>query len=184
MGLRVGIYDHLGWAIAVTATPGHEVVDKRRIELLEPGVPKMPIHHPPKGASHEEIEALVARVRASAGRASAEALDTLATELSSPVASVHLRVLPDDFPSDIATLLRPPYDARADAVMYRRVVAATARERGWAVDHYAAKTAEAAAAELLGERAEAVLRGPRERLGPPWNAEHRTALAATILASV
>src|SRR5205823_3366816 len=42
MGLLVGIYDHLGWAVAVTALGDHHVVDRRRIDLLEPGMPTMP----------------------------------------------------------------------------------------------------------------------------------------------
>jgi hypothetical protein len=39
----VGIVDHLGWAVAVTASADHEVVDRRRIELIEPGVTAAPI---------------------------------------------------------------------------------------------------------------------------------------------
>ena len=41
--MRVGIAHHLGWAVAVTASPDHEVVDRRRIELIEPGMPTAPI---------------------------------------------------------------------------------------------------------------------------------------------
>jgi hypothetical protein len=41
---------------------------------------------------------------------------------------------------------------------------------------------EAEAARLLGERADAVLHGPRRVLGPPWSKDHRIALAATVLA--
>ena len=36
--MRRGIADHFGWAVAVTASPDHEIVDRRRIELIEPGV--------------------------------------------------------------------------------------------------------------------------------------------------
>ena len=43
--MRVGIADHLGWAVAVTASADHEVVDRRRIELVEPGLPAAPIHY-------------------------------------------------------------------------------------------------------------------------------------------
>ena len=43
-GLRIGIAHHYGWAVAVTATAEHEVVDRRRIELLEPGLPSAPVH--------------------------------------------------------------------------------------------------------------------------------------------
>jgi hypothetical protein len=181
MGLHVGVYDHLGWAVAVTASDDHNVVDRRRIELLEQGVPAMPIHHPGKGLSPDEIEALVARVRTSAERATAASLDALSTSLPGPVTSMRLRALPVDFPTEIAVQLRAPYEARADAVMYRKVLAVVARARGWVVEFYDAKTAEADAATILADRANEVLRGPRERLGPPWTKDHRTALAATIL---
>ena len=36
--------------------------------------------------------------------------------------------------------------------------------------------------QARGERADEVLFGPRARLGPPWNKDHRMALAATIVA--
>jgi len=65
--------------------------------------------------------------------------------------------------------------------MYRQVLAAASRARGWVVEFYDAKTAETDAATILADRANEVLRGPRDRLGPPWNKDHRTALAATIL---
>jgi hypothetical protein len=120
-------------------------------------------------------------VRASAERATAASLDTLTSALPSPVRSVHLRALPADFPTELAVQLRKPYEARADAVMYRQILAAAARSRGWEVAFYDARTAEADGAALLGRRAEDVLRGPRDRLGPPWTKDHRTALAATVL---
>lgn len=166
--LHVGIYDHLGWAVAVTASDDHDVVDRRRIDLLEPGVPSMPIHHPGPGLSLDEIAALVARVRTTAERATAASLDALTAALPGPVTSIHLRSLPTGFPTDIAVQLRPPYEARADAVMYRRVLAAVAEARGWAVAFYDARTVEARAAAILGSRADRVLHGPRDRLGPPW----------------
>ena len=43
--MRLGIYDHFGWAVAVTASADHKVVDRRRIELVEPGVTPAPIHY-------------------------------------------------------------------------------------------------------------------------------------------
>jgi hypothetical protein len=181
MGLLLGIYDHLGWAVAVTALAGHDVVDRRRIDLLEPGMPNMPIHHPPQGLSLNELEALVTRVRASADRATAASLDALTAALPGTVTSIHLRALPADFPSDIAVQLRAPYDAHADGIMYRQVLAAVATARGWKVQFYDARTAEADAAKILAGRANEVLRGPRDRLGPPWTKDHRTALAATIV---
>lgn len=43
--MRLGIADHLGWAVAVTGSADHEVVDRRRIELVEPGMTAAPIQY-------------------------------------------------------------------------------------------------------------------------------------------
>lgn len=77
-------------------------------------------------------------------------------------------------------LRRPPYESRADAIMYRRVLAEVAAAQGWRIHLYDSTAVVRHAAALLGDRAEEVLDGPRARLGPPWTKEHRTALAATI----
>jgi hypothetical protein len=181
-GLRVGIADHFGWAVAVTASADHEVVDRRRMELVEAGVTPAPIHYDSKELDVAATEALVAEVRASVVRATDAALDELATALSAPVASISLRAWPMDFPDDIAVQRRAPYEARADTIMYRQVLSELAHARGWDVRRYLATDVEGRAASVLGERADDVLRGPRARLGPPWAKDHRMALAATIVA--
>jgi hypothetical protein len=180
--MRVGIADHFGWAVAVTASADHEVVDRRRLELIEPGVTPAPIHYDSGHLDVPATAALVAEVRASVARATSAALDEVAAALPGKVTSISLRVWPPDFPDDIAVQRRTPYEARADAIMYRQVLAEDAHARGWDVHLFEAKHVEAEAARLLGERAAEVLQGPRARLGPPWTKDHRTALAATIVA--
>ncbi|MFI6731352.1 hypothetical protein ACIBI9_00350 [Nonomuraea sp. NPDC050451] len=138
--MRVGIAHHFGWAVTVTASADHQVVDRRRIELIEPGVPAAPIHH--EG-----------------------------------------RRLDDAAASEIAVQRRVPYESRADSVMYRQILAELAHARGWAVHFYDARDVEDQAAGILAERAGEVLYGPRAVLGPPWTKDHRTALAATIVAA-
>ena len=80
--------------MAVAASADHKVVDRRRIELIEPGVPTAPIHH--EGGQHllrrlaepfddNALAALVADVRASVVRATPAALDDIATALPGPV---------------------------------------------------------------------------------------------------
>ena len=180
--VRLGIAHHFGWAVAVTAAADHSVVDRRRIELIEPGLPAAPIHRPGKRLDDDGAAALVAQVRASVARATSDALDELAAALPEPIVSMSLRAWPSDFPQDIATQRRVPYEARADSVMYREVLAELARARGWDVHLYDAKDVEARAASRLAERADEILLGPRGTLGPPWAKDHRMALAATILA--
>src|SRR5688500_4920037 len=99
--MRVGIADHLGWAVAVTASADHEVVDRRRIELVEPGITAAPIHYESKRLDVAATVALVAKVRASVVRATSAALDELANALPAPVASISLRTWPLNFPDDI-----------------------------------------------------------------------------------
>ncbi len=181
--MHVGIADHLGWAVVVTASDEHEVVDRRRIELVEPGVPNMPMHHDSKTLDVPATAALVTEVRASVARAAAAALDELATELPGPIASFSLRTWPVDFPQDIAVQRRVPWEARADAVMYRQVLAELADERGWPVHHYDAKSVIGQAGAKLGAPADDLLQAPRRTLGPPWTKDHRTAFAAAIAAS-
>jgi len=188
--VRVGVAHHLGWAVVVTATADHEVVDRRRIELIESGLPAAPVHH--EGGAHAmhrsgeppddaALASLVAEVRASAVRTTGLALDEMVASLPETVTSISLRAWPVDFPHDIGTQRRAPYESQADSVMYRQVLAELAKARRWAVHGYG-KDVEAEAARLLRERAEAVLHGPRSTLGPPWTKDHRSALAATVVA--
>jgi hypothetical protein len=176
--MRLGIAHHLGWAVAVTVADDHHVVDRRRIELIEPGLPAAPIHH--EGGAHsfhgqgkqlgdEVLATLVAKVRASVVRATAAELDALEGALPRPIVSLSLRIWPADFPTDIALQRRVPYESRADSVMYLEVLAELGQDRGWSVSFYEAKIVEAQARQLLGERAQTVLEGPRAALGPPWN---------------
>ncbi|MDX6336751.1 MAG: hypothetical protein QOG05_4091 [Streptosporangiaceae bacterium] len=182
-GVRVGIAHHLGWAVAVTASAGHEVVDRRRIELIEPGMPAAPVEHEAKSLGDDAAARLVAEVRASALRAASASLDQLAASVPEPVVSMSLRAWPLDFPDDIVVQRRAPYESRADSVMYCQVLSECAHERGWEVHLFDAKNVEAQAARILGERADDVLCGPRATLGPPWTKDHRIALASTIVAS-
>jgi hypothetical protein len=180
--MRLGIADHLGWAVAVTASGDHEVVDRRRIELVEPGITAAPIHYESARLDVPATAALVAKVRASVVRAASAALDELAAALPAPVRSISLRAWPLDFPDDVAVQRRAPYEARADAIMYRQELAELAHARDWEVHVYDAKAVISQAVRMLAERADEVLEGPRTTMGPPWTKDHRVALAAAIVA--
>ena len=175
--MRLGVADHLGWADVVAADADGHVADRRRIALVEDGVPAMPIHSESKRLDLPATAALVDTVRASSRRAAAAAFDELAAALPAPIASISLRDWPADFPADVAVLVRSPWEARADAVMYRQVLAEVARARGWEVQLYDAR-------EVVELVPDDVLRAPRAALGPPWAKDHRVALAATLLADV
>ena len=120
-------------------------------------------------------------MRASIARASSAALDEIGRALSEPIGSISLRTWPPDFTDDIAVQRRAPFEARADAIMYRQVLSELAHARGWEVYLYDAKAVQSQAVHRLAERADEILHGPRTTLGPPWAKDHRVALAATII---
>jgi hypothetical protein len=180
--MRVGIADHFGWAIAATGSGDHEVVDRRRIELIEAGMCAAPIHYESRRLDVAATAALVKKARASVVRATSAGLDEIATALPAPVRSISLRAWPLEFPDDIAIQRRAPYEARADAIMYRQELSELAHARGWEVHLYDAKAVVDQAVRILAGRAEEILQGPRTTMGPPWTKDHRVALAATIAA--
>ena len=69
----------------------------------------------------------------------------------------------------------------ADWVMYRRAVASAAEARGWPVHWYDAKSVLGGASQALGvENLDAYFLQMRQAIGPPWNNDHKLAMAAAI----
>ena len=81
-------------------------MDRRRIDLVEPGLTAAPIHYDSRRLDVAATAALVAKVRASVVRATSAALDEIADALPAPIVSISLRVWPLDFPDDIAVQRR------------------------------------------------------------------------------
>ena len=109
--MRVGIADHFGWAVAVTASADHEVVDRRRLELVEPGVTAAPIHYESHRLDDAGTAALVEEVRASVARATSASLDELAAALPDPVVDLPPQLaagLPDGHRCPAAHPVRGP----------------------------------------------------------------------------
>ena len=184
--MRLGIADHLGWAVAVTASAGHEVVDRRRIALIEPGLSPAPIHYESRRLDVAATAALVADVRASVARAASAALDEIATALPAPIRSISLRRWPLDFPEDIAVQRRSPYEARADAIMYRQELSELAHARGWEVHLYDAKAVEGQAPACWPAGPTRSCVGPGQRWGHPgprtigWRSPRRSSPTAIL----
>ncbi|HEX3456352.1 MAG TPA: hypothetical protein VHR97_00210, partial [Candidatus Baltobacteraceae bacterium] len=78
-GSIIGVSDHGGWAVLVTATRDGTLLDRRRVELVDDDLPAIPHHHEAQMLPPDEGVALVERVRASAERHAEAALDAVAT---------------------------------------------------------------------------------------------------------
>ncbi|MBL8174405.1 MAG: hypothetical protein JNK48_07040 [Bryobacterales bacterium] len=170
-GAIVGVSDHGGWAVLVTVSQDGGLLDRRRVELVGEGLPRLPYHHDAQGLPEEEAVELVERVRRSAEVQAAAALAAVAASV--PAArGIALRAC-RALPVTIAERLRD-YRAQntADWVMYRQALAGAAEARGWQVHWYDAKGVLKELAPRLAE--------VRKAVGPPWNNDHRLAMGAAI----
>lgn len=172
-----GISDHNGWAVVVCVADG-EVFDRRRIELVEPGLPNMPHHHEGQRLPIDEGVALVERVRASAAVCAAKALD----EFPAEIGAIAIRKRPKLPPTVAERITSYWAQTRADPVMYRDAIAEAAAARGWSVHEYETKSVLAEAADALGlEDVSERLKEIGNALGPPWQKDHRLATAAALV---
>ncbi len=194
----VGVAENSNSAVLVTvARGGGELLDRRRVDLTDPGLPTHPHHHEGSWAvgrylntpgahalSLAEAVALVERVRASAARGAREALDALAAAVPVPIASIAIRACPE-LPATIEERIA---DNRAqtiaDSVMYREALATAAEARGWFVHWYDRERVFRDAAEALGRQdLDAFLNVMGRSIGPPWQAKHKLAAAAALAAT-
>jgi hypothetical protein len=161
MGQRVvvGVADHHGWAVLMSlAAPRHRVrvLDRRRIALIEPGLPTAPIHHEGQSLPLDEARKLVDAVRASVEQCAEVALDALTADLGAKPAAIALRecpALPAPLEEKISSY---PAQNVADSVMYREILASSAEARGCAIHWFVAKRAEEDAADATEAGSDAI----------------------------
>ena len=182
-GAIVGVSDHGGWAVLVTVARDGTLLDRRRIELVDEGLPKLPHHSEGQGLPLDKAVELVERVRASAEKHAVVALE--AVTLAVPrIAGVALRRCPP-LPPSIAERIKD-YRAQnvADWVMYRKALASAAQARGWPVYWYDAKSVLSAASQALRvDNLDAHFLDMRRAIGPPWDKDHKLAMAAAVVAA-
>ena len=193
----MGVAEHGNSAVLVTVARGGELLDRRRVDLTEPGLPTHPHHHEGSWAVGRylntpgaralplaEVVALVERVRASAARGARESLEAVAAAVRVPIASIALRACPTLPPTVEERIADNRAQTVADTVMYREALAAAAEARGWQVYWYdKERVFRDAAARLGGEDIDAFLQAMGRAIGPPWQAKHKLAAAAALAAA-
>ena len=180
----IGVSDHGGWAVLVTVAGDGTLLDRRRVELVDEDLPKIPHHSEGQALPLDEAVALVERVRVSAERHAKLGLDAVAMTVPGRILGVALRQCPG-LPPTIAERIKN-YRAQnvADWVMYRRALAAAAEARGWTVHWYDAKKVfDAASKALHVADLNAHFVRLRKSIGPPWSQDHKLAMAAAIVAA-
>ena len=180
----IGVSDHGGWAVLVTVAGDGTLLDRRRIELADEDLPKIPHHTEGQALPLDEAVALVERVQVSAERHAKLGLDAVAMTVPGRIRGVALRQCPA-LPPTIAERIKD-YRAQnnADWVMYRRALAAAAESRGWAIHWYDAnKVLDAASHALRIADLDAYFLQLRKTIGPPWSMDHKLAMTAAIVAA-
>ena len=194
-GATVGVAEHGNSAVLVTLGPGGDLLDRRRIDLTS-GLPTHPYHHEGSWAvgryvnsrwarpiSLTEAVALVERVRESAARGARESLEMLTAAVPIPIAAIAIRACPALPATTEARIIDTRAANVADSVMYREALATAAEARGWSVHWYdRERVFHHAAATLDGGNVDAVLRAMGRAIGPPWQAKHKLAAAAALVA--
>jgi len=193
----VGVAEHGKSAVLVTVAAGGELLDRRRIDLTDRGVPAHPHHQEGSWAvgrylntpgarslSLAEAVALVERVRAAAMHGARVGLEALAATVAVPIASIAIRACPTLPPTIEERIADNRAQTFADSVMYREALAAAAEARGWSVYWYDREHVFSDAAAVLGlEDVHAFLHAMGRPIGPPWQAKHKLAAAAALAAA-
>ena len=191
----LGLRAHSGWAalVAVAGTAGDmTVLDRRRIELGDPGVPgpKQPYHRAegqplPKARRIVDGYAEDARRRAleSLGQAVAELQDRGFEPSGCALLTAALRPLPDLG----AILASHALIHAADGALFRDALALAAGEIGLTLVAIPERELSARAQKILGRPASEIARRigqAGKALGPPWTQDQKlAALAAWLVAS-
>ncbi|MEO1242793.1 MAG: hypothetical protein AAFX54_12875 [Pseudomonadota bacterium] len=193
----VGVAEHGNSAVLVTVASDGALLDRRRIDLTDSGLPTHPYHHEGSWAvgryknspwareiSLAEAIELVKRVEVAAACGAAKHLDALAAATQTPITRIAIRECPA-LPTTIEERIRDNRaQAVADTVMYRKALATAAKALSWSVSWYDRDTVFREAATVLGcEDIKAFLLEMGRAIGPPWQAKHKLAAAAALAAA-
>ncbi len=186
----LGVADHAGWAhvVCVAAPTGvPAVVERRRLTLIDAGLPTLPYHHETLAMREDDANALIARVRQSIARCTEQALRRVVEDLAPDYRAVALAIREPTFAElpDTVAVVRASYrlQCAADGVMYQLALCRAARALGLDVDQCRRGDETARAAARLGVDAgdvETFVAATGRPSGPPWTEEHRRAFAAAI----
>jgi threonine dehydrogenase-like Zn-dependent dehydrogenase len=189
MDLAWGCAPHSGWAVAVLAGGSATrpvVLDRRRVQLCPDTLPRQ-AYHAAQGLSAQPAAALVAEVDAAVASMTETVVDRLveAARPFGPLVAVGVLGRPRDLPALDVVLRNHSLLHAAEGELYRAALHDAVEARGLTVCAAPPKDTVAEAAAALGTTRDALtarLAGLRADLGPPWQADHKAATAAALLA--
>jgi hypothetical protein len=189
----IGIEDHYGWAnlVSVAASgPDISIIDKRRVDLIEPHLPASPYHHETLRMRTSEAEQLVRTVQASAHKRARTALAILITELAPATCrAIAIRTPPlAELPAKVAEAHANYFVmCRADGMIYHQALTRAAAQLNLTMHHFDKSKIIELAAHVRGLKSatlEGQLNALGKTLGPPWRKGHVIACAGALVANV
>jgi hypothetical protein len=189
MELAWGCKPHSGWAIAVLvggSATAPIVLDRRRVQLCPDDLPRQ-AYHAAQALPRRRAEALVATVDAAVARMAAAVVEDMAETARRHGNLVAVAVVgrPRDLPDLDAALANHSMLHSAEGELYRGALDDAADALGLPVTAAAPKGTVDEAAAALGttkEKLGARLTELRTELGSPWQADHKAATAAALMA--
>ena len=187
MATVTGISDHIGWAELVTLSVRDRapvILDRRRVELIEPGLPSAPYHHEGLELPLEEAEPIIRKSRASVVEHCRRVMDALKSTWG--VDAIVIQKSPyKELPESVSRVLASrPLTYAADGMLYREELVSQASAIGLVVHRFPRKSDQiAAASKALGLSASglaAILAGFGKSVGAPWRKEHQQVAAAAL----
>jgi hypothetical protein len=188
----VSVADHAGWAHVVCVAAPRDVpavVERRRVTLIDAGLPTLPYHHESIAMREDDANALIARVRQSIATRTSRALREILADLTPAYSVVALAIREAPFAElpESVVAVRQSYrlQCAADGMMYQLALCRSARDIGLDVDlcRRGEETARAAARlDVPPGDIESFVSGAGRPAGAPWSLEHRRAFTAGIAA--
>jgi hypothetical protein len=187
MATVTGISDHIGWAELVTMSVRERVpviLERRRAELIEKGLPSAPYHHEGLEVAFEEAERIIRRTRASVEACCGRGVDALKSSLGTDAIAIQESPY-RELPESVARVLSlRALSCTADGMLYREELASQASAAGLVVHRFPRRSDPiAAAAQALGwssQRVTDLLSEFGGSVGAPWRKEHRHVAAAAL----
>lgn len=187
----IGVWEHNGWAVLVTigVEVGEPVIlDRRRVDLLSPGLPPQPYHHETMNMGEAEAQALVERVRVDSIEMAKTALQTLLSDLDLDTWHPQILTLREPAFPDLPTSIKAVHANQralhvADGMIYHDAVTAAAAAQGLEIVPFHKNDVLSICCDRLdcsADELEEILLQFGKEVGSPWQKEHRMAAAGAI----
>ena len=185
----LGLSIHTGWAVAVLTDATSGVAHRHRLTLCDEALPRM-AYHACEGLSLDEarelVDAVVESAHAEAHREVA-ALVAQGRDAGAPVTTAAIvGTDPVSVPEDLATILSSHRLIHAgEGALFKRALAGACRDGGLDTTYLPPKQLDGEASRALGMdtgELRSLVTRTGKALGPPWQADHKQAFLAALVA--